>query len=57
MVKENFIDKVNERAKGELAIKVRGGPEVIGSLDLGLALHKGTIQMFAIPTEFFADDI
>jgi len=55
VVKENFIDKVNERAKGELAIKVRGGPEVIGSLDLGLAVQKGTIQISAIPTGFFAD--
>ena len=48
-----FIDKVNEKAKGELIINVRGGPEVIPAYDLGMAVQKGTIDMSMIPTGFF----
>ena len=36
--KRMFIDKVNERAKGELKINVRGGPEVIRPFDLGVSV-------------------
>jgi TRAP-type C4-dicarboxylate transport system substrate-binding protein len=52
-LKDEFIDKVNERAKGELIINVRGGPEVIAPFDLGVAVQKGTIDMATIPTAFF----
>lgn len=51
--KREFIDVVNERAKGELIINVRGGPEVIPGFDLGVAVQKGTIDMANIPTAFF----
>jgi len=51
--KRMFIDKVHERAKGELVINVRGGPEVIRSFDLGVAVQKGTIDMATIPAAFF----
>ncbi|MFH1489614.1 MAG: TRAP transporter substrate-binding protein DctP [Pseudomonadota bacterium] len=51
--KQMFIDKVNERAKGELVIKVRGGPEVIPPFDLGVATQKGAIDMAMVPTAFF----
>ena len=40
-----FIDKINEKAKGELIIRVRGGPEVIGQFDIAMALQKGVIDM------------
>ena len=52
-LKREFIDVVNERAKGELVINVRGGPEVIKGYDLGVAVQKGTIDMATIPTAFF----
>lgn len=51
--KRLFIDRVNEKAKGELIINVRGGPEVIPGYDLGVAVQKGTIDMTMIPTGFF----
>jgi len=47
-----FIDRVNEKAKGELIINVRGGPEVIPAYDLAGAAQKGTIDMTMIPTGF-----
>jgi TRAP-type C4-dicarboxylate transport system substrate-binding protein len=53
LLKANFIDKVNERAKGAVTINVRGGPEVIPPFNLGAALQQGTIQMSAVPTGFF----
>jgi TRAP-type C4-dicarboxylate transport system substrate-binding protein len=52
-LKREFIDKINEQAKGELFIKVRGGPEVIRSFDLGVAVQKRTIELATIPTAFF----
>lgn len=50
---ENYINKVNEQAKGELIINVRGGPEVIAPFDLGVSVQKGTIQMANIPGAFY----
>ena len=52
-LKDEFIDKVNKQAKGELIIKTRGGPEVIAPFDLGVAVQKGTIDLATIPTAFF----
>jgi TRAP-type C4-dicarboxylate transport system substrate-binding protein len=51
--KELFIDRVNQRAKGDLIINVRGATEVIAPFDLGLAVHKGTIDMALVPSTFF----
>ena len=51
--KQMFIDRVNEKAKGELEIVVRGGPEVIPPFDLGVAVQKGAIDMAISPTAFF----
>jgi len=51
--KRMFIDKVNKRAKGELKINVKGGPEVIRPFDLGVSVQRGTIDMAMIPTAFF----
>lgn len=50
--KESFIDKVNERAKGELIINVRGGPEAIPAFNLAVSVQKGVIDMATIPTAF-----
>lgn len=51
--KREFIDKVNQRAKGELVIEVRGGPEAIRPFDLGVSVQEGVIDMATIPTAFF----
>lgn len=44
-VREHFVNKVNERAKGELVIKWRGGPEVFGAGDIGPAVQKGVADI------------
>jgi len=51
--KEGFIDKVNEKAKGELEIVVRGGPETVKPYDLGMSVQRGVIDMANVPTSFF----
>ena len=51
--KRMFIDRVNERSKGELIIKVKGGPEVIKPFDLGVSVQRGVIDMAIVPTAFF----
>ncbi|MHB9149207.1 MAG: TRAP transporter substrate-binding protein DctP [Thermoleophilia bacterium] len=53
--KENFIDKVNERANGELVINVRGGPEVVPVTNIGAAIQGGSIDMATIPTAFLEE--
>lgn len=40
-----FIDKVNERAKGELVIAFRGGPETFSALDIPKATQKGVVDI------------
>lgn len=52
-----FIKMVNERAKGELVINERGGPEVIAANDLLAAVKKGTIEMTNCPTSFYGSSI
>jgi TRAP-type C4-dicarboxylate transport system substrate-binding protein len=43
--REMFIEKVNERAKGEMVINYRGGPEIIGQYDLGVAVQTGIVDL------------
>lgn len=52
--KQEFIDKVNDRCKGELKIKVRGGPEIIAQFDQGMAVKKGIVHMMYSPAGFFS---
>jgi TRAP-type C4-dicarboxylate transport system substrate-binding protein len=40
-----FIQRVNEKAKGELEIQLLGGPEVVSALDQLKAASKGTVDM------------
>jgi TRAP-type C4-dicarboxylate transport system substrate-binding protein len=47
-----FIDKINERAKGELVITDRGGTEVVGQFDQATAVKNGMMQAGAIATGF-----
>lgn len=49
-----WVDKVNERAKGELVVKYRGGPEVIASFDQAKAVSKGVVDMAINPSSFFS---
>lgn len=44
-----FMDKVNERAKGELRIDFLGGPEVIPPGEQMNALSKGVVQLLVTP--------
>jgi TRAP-type C4-dicarboxylate transport system substrate-binding protein len=53
--KQLFIDRINERAKGELIIILRGGPEIVPSYEQALAVQKGTIQLGTIPSAFFGN--
>ncbi len=48
-----FFDKVNEKAKGQLVINYRGGPEVIGQFDLGAAVQKGVIDIAMVSVGFY----
>jgi TRAP-type transport system periplasmic protein len=40
-----FINRVNEKAKGELFIKYRGGPETITAFDQGKGVQKGVVDI------------
>lgn len=44
-VQKYYFDPINERAKGQLVIKYRGGPEVIAPPNLGSAVKKGIVDI------------
>lgn len=48
-----FIDRVNKRAKGELVINFRGGPEAIGAFDQGKAVQQGIVDIAIPPVGFY----
>jgi len=48
-----FIDKVNERANGQLVIDYRGGPEVIVAFDQGKAIKDGITDIGNLPVGFY----
>lgn len=48
-----FIDRVNERTKGELFIRYRGGPESIPPTDLGSAVQSGVIDIATTIVGFY----
>lgn len=47
-----FVDEVNQRAKGELTIKVVGGPEVVPQYEQGAAVARGVYDMVSQPLGF-----
>lgn len=49
-----FIDEVNRRAKGELTINYKGGPETIPTFDQPDALIKGVMDLNATVTNYYA---
>ena len=44
-----YVDKVNQRGKGVIQIKVRGGPEIMPLAQLGEAQKSGLIDMINCP--------
>jgi len=48
-----FIQRVNEKAKGELFIKYRGGPETIPAFDQGKAVQKGVVDITNVACGFY----
>ena len=51
---KRYIKQVNEKAKGELEIKLLGGPEVVAAFDQLKALSKGTVDMVHGSQDYFA---
>ncbi len=50
---ELFVDKVNDKAKGELFINYRGGPETIQAYDLGMAVQRGVVDIATTPVGYY----
>ncbi|WP_048645400.1 TRAP transporter substrate-binding protein DctP [Nitratireductor soli] len=50
-----FVEKVNERGKGIVQIKVRGGPEVVPPLQQGEAQKNGLIDMINTPAGLYLE--
>lgn len=48
-----LIDRINERAKGDLVINYRGGPETIPAFDQGKAVKNGVADISAVPVGFY----
>lgn len=44
-----YVDKVNQRGKGVVQIRVRGGPEVVPFTQLGEAVKNGVVDMVNCP--------
>ncbi len=53
VVKKFLVSRVNEKAKGELKITVKGGPEVIPTFDQPIAVKKGHVDMCLTSYTFF----
>ena len=47
-IRNNFIDPINNAAKGELKITWKGGPDTMAPRDIGLAVQRGTIDIGSI---------
>jgi len=48
-----FADRVNEKAKGQMVINYKGGPDVIGQFDLGTAVQNGIIDIAMVSVGFY----
>ena len=45
ILQKEFFDRLNERSKGKLTVKFRGGPEVFGQFDIPKAVHDGAVDI------------
>ena len=55
-VSKDFIEltkRINKQTKGELNIKIAGGPEILPPPDMAEALRKGIIDALMCPTEYY----
>ncbi len=52
-----FVDRVNEKANGELVLDVIGGPEVMPTAEQGPALQDGVIDMGAFYGGWIAEQV
>jgi TRAP-type C4-dicarboxylate transport system substrate-binding protein len=50
-----FFDKINERGKGKLFIKYRGGPESFPERDIGDAVYKGIVDIVSALVTFYQE--
>jgi TRAP-type C4-dicarboxylate transport system substrate-binding protein len=48
-----FVDHVNEVGKGQLKIRVVGGPEAVPPFELGNAVKSGVLDMIAAPPSYY----
>jgi TRAP-type C4-dicarboxylate transport system substrate-binding protein len=48
-----LIDRINEKAKGELVIEYLGGPEVVGMFDQAMAVKMGSVDMACSVSAFY----
>jgi TRAP-type C4-dicarboxylate transport system substrate-binding protein len=54
-LQKEFFDKINEKGKGKLQIKYRGGPETFPERDIGDALSKGIIDIATALVTFYQE--
>ena len=52
-LQKELFDKINERGKGKLFVRYRGGPETFSSRDLGDAVQKGIVDMASALITFY----
>jgi TRAP-type C4-dicarboxylate transport system substrate-binding protein len=57
LFKPVFIDKMNEKLKGEVVIRVLGGPEIMAPNDILSAVKNGTVDMSNVPTSFYGSQV
>jgi len=54
-LQKSFFDVINERGKGKVVIKYRGGPETLPERDLGDAVHKGIVDFATALCTFYQE--
>ena len=52
-----MVDDINERGKGIVQIKVRGGPEAIGMFQQPAAVRDGVVDMVHTPGSFYGANV
>ncbi|MFH1650898.1 MAG: TRAP transporter substrate-binding protein DctP [Chloroflexota bacterium] len=52
-IQKYVFNKINERAKGQLVINYRGGPESIAAFDQAKAVQDGIVDISALPVGFY----
>jgi TRAP-type C4-dicarboxylate transport system substrate-binding protein len=50
---KHFIDHLNAEGKGQVQVRVVGGPEAVPPFELGNAIKSGVLDMAAVPTSYY----